>query len=1535
MNNLTTRKIVLGILMTLVLAFSVQGIADALTFGTTRTNDLQTIVRGGTFNVTFAVNLETDSLKSAYTAYTASYTDTNGIVYVYDDTNGNSSYNSGEPRTTRSNAYHYNNEAVRISVSGAGARITSIGTNTITPAGSITLRDGGSGAEELVASVQVNCSTSSHGEVTITASDATPSEDYPSGVRRAPNFVLTTYVTQYNQAVGPTKTIRLVGLTNGVAIGYDDQRDQPIYNGDGSHYPVTYTVTGGGTVQIQEGTRLGTAAATLSTSTAAKVLLSMEGVTNTVTAALGGSFETSEGIYIFGNPQLNITGGNNQSGAPNATLTTDLAVTLLDNAGTPTGVVGVPIKFDVTDKSPSGGILSQVTGTTIVNDSNEVISSPIPGSEMYVRTGTGGVATISFQLGTIPGGQTVTASALGIARLTKTIRATATGTPATRQLFAEEIDRQGNTNIYTLVARVENGGQPDPGEVITFTTTKGLLTGKGLNTNGTTVTATSITAKTVYEATNAAGKARVTYNIGDAAGDAEVVASISVVAGSVISQLQEKIFNVRGGGSSQGPQPQPQPQPGAGTLTVSPTSITGAPDSIQRLTIDAGAPNVLVLVLESNEFNNASGGNIVQPEPTDAAGVTTASITLPTAVGSYGDLSLVAQGYPRVPVPVTVTAATTPAALTASPATISGAPGSPQRILATARNAAGDPVDNLPVTFTIVDVARIAQSSGIQNTGVSGIAAWTFRLPTTPGSYTLNIAATGYESTTVSLNVVGVAPATGIRLLVTDGNNQTGEPGTRLSDPLVVTVVDSRRQGVAGQLVQFTVTSGGGRVSPANATTNASGQAQTRLILGRTAGTNTVVATLNGVSITFTATAALAPAFLDIDSGNNQRGTVNNELADPLVAIVEDSSGNGVANVRVDFRVTSGSARLSQRGTGLAARVFTDRTGRAETPLTPTGTGTITVRATATGLNPVEFTITTGPPPASLTKVSGDNQAGNPGSALANPLVVQVQDAEGGAVDGVMVTFEVTAGGGTLSAETATTNAQGRAQTSLTLGSEREINSVRASVTGLDAVTFNTSVDAVIHVAAANRPVMYWIDGGALYRLAGAKAVRIAASANDVAFDMTSGKIYWIEGTSATTGRIHSANVDGTGAAVVKALTSVPMGLAIDGANGKLYLTNSWGKIQRMNVDGSQFETNLIVGLGNPMSIAVASGKVYWTDASGSVRYANTEGTKIVRNIATGSGALGGIAAGSNKVYWTEQTGNATGRIRSANLDGSGIADLFSLTAVPAGIAVDGNNVYWANGWGKVQRRNIDGSKFQDLVTGLMAPGAVAIDGANVATPTPTPTPQPPTTAKSKYDVNNDGTVDNVDVGIVVAATLSGTYQASLDVNDDGKVDLSDVVAISQNVDNSGAAAAPALRTRLSSVQIDRIQEQIDLLLGMNDRSPGALYTLAYLQNLLAVARPAETQLLANYPNPFNPETWIPYELATDTNVKLTIYNAQGIVVRTLELGHQTAGYYTGRDRAAYWDGRNSFGELVASGLYFYQLETDKTSSMRKMVILK
>ena len=107
------------------------------------------------------------------------------------------------------------------------------------------------------------------------------------------------------------------------------------------------------------------------------------------------------------------------------------------------------------------------------------------------------------------------------------------------------------------------------------------------------------------------------------------------------------------------------------------------------------------------------------------------------------------------------------------------------------------------------------------------------------------------------------------------------------------------------------------------------------------------------------------------------------------------------------------------------------------------------------------------------------------------------------------------------------------------------------------------------------------------------------------------------------------------------------------------------------------------------------------------------------------------------------------------------------------------------------------------------------------------------------------------------------------------------------------------------------------------------------LPDLVTYEIPAQTELLANYPNPFNPETWIPYRLAEDGNVALSIYGASGSLVRTIDVGFTPAAVYEGRSDAIYWDGRNNFGEQVSSGIYFYHLNAGDFSATRKMVIVK
>lgn len=96
-----------------------------------------------------------------------------------------------------------------------------------------------------------------------------------------------------------------------------------------------------------------------------------------------------------------------------------------------------------------------------------------------------------------------------------------------------------------------------------------------------------------------------------------------------------------------------------------------------------------------------------------------------------------------------------------------------------------------------------------------------------------------------------------------------------------------------------------------------------------------------------------------------------------------------------------------------------------------------------------------------------------------------------------------------------------------------------------------------------------------------------------------------------------------------------------------------------------------------------------------------------------------------------------------------------------------------------------------------------------------------------------------------------------------------------------------------------------------------------------------ETKFLPNYPNPFNPETWIPYQLAKAADVSVNIYDVSGHLIRTISVGFKPIGYYLTRERAAYWDGRNATGEPVSSGVYFLHFIAGDFSATQRIVVLK
>ena len=206
------------------------------------------------------------------------------------------------------------------------------------------------------------------------------------------------------------------------------------------------------------------------------------------------------------------------------------------------------------------------------------------------------------------------------------------------------------------------------------------------------------------------------------------------------------------------------------------------------------------------------------------------------------------------------------------------------------------------------------------------------------------------------------------------------------------------------------------------------------------------------------------------------------------------------------------------------------------------------------------------------------------------------------------------------------------------------------------------------------------------------------------------------------------------------------------------------------------------------------------------------------------------------------------------------------------------------------------------------------------------------------YDVNKDGITNILDL-ILVGQDFGKTKStdARADVNGDGRVNISDLILVAQHLGElSGTAAAPSvLVLRSTGLDPTMIQTWIAQAQLENDGSLAFRQGIANLQQLLALLFPKETALLANYPNPFNPETWIPYQLAHASDVQIGIYAINGTLVRTLDLGHQGAGIYQQRTRAAYWDGRNQLGEPVASGVYFYRLTAGDFTATRKMLIRK
>ena len=382
----------------------------------------------------------------------------------------------------------------------------------------------------------------------------------------------------------------------------------------------------------------------------------------------------------------------------------------------------------------------------------------------------------------------------------------------------------------------------------------------------------------------------------------------------------------------------------------------------------------------------------------------------------------------------------------------------------------GSAASGKTVTFSITSGdGNVSLSTTSATTDSNGRASTTLRTGSgSSGTYTVT-ASVGIGSVSTTIEVVETEISeqqqqqpspmpTALAILLDD--YQTGLPGKALPNPFVVEVRNQNGDPLEGVTVRFAVTAGGGSLSHTSVDTDADGLAQTTLTLGNEPGTNTVEASAEGISqsTVFSAEASLPlpiPTRLLTVSGSNQSGMTGEALTNSFVVEVRDQNDDLLEGVTVTFSVSAGGGSLSHTS------VDTDADGLAQTTLTlGNEPGTNTVTASAEGIS--QSTVFSAeaslplPIPTRLLTVSGSNQSGMTGEALTNSFVVEVRDQNDDLLEGVTVTFSVSAGGGSLSHTSVDTDADGLAQTTLTLGNEPGTNTVTASVEGItETVTFN------------------------------------------------------------------------------------------------------------------------------------------------------------------------------------------------------------------------------------------------------------------------------------------------------------------------------------------------------------------------------------------------------------------------------------------------------------------------------------------------
>ena len=522
----------------------------------------------------------------------------------------------------------------------------------------------------------------------------------------------------------------------------------------------------------------------------------------------------------------------------------------------------------------------------------------------------------------------------------------------------------------------------------------------------------------------------------------------------------------------------------------------------------------------------------------------------------------------------------------------------------------------------------------------------------------------------------------------------------------------------------------------------------------------------------------------------------------------------------------------------------------------------------------VEFDNQTHP---ALLKISGDNQKGAASALLSQPFVVEAQDANGSALVGVSVTFAVTVGDGTLNPTITRTNTNGRAQSTLTLGPNLGTNTVQVSATGIQgkvtfhAISDNLPTEFLLSIPAGTNLIHVPLQVTTVNGIA-----KTIESVSDL-YDALGGADtvnFLITHAPATQGWFNYFNPQDKGTAADKLLTH---------------------------------DTGIMANMKAPVSIRL-SGDALGTNGSSIITLhpdMNLVGLPLRdARIARVSDLLMLDGIRGNVPAITVLEGGVLKEVSRAGDDGdieiTGGQSFILRAQRAATVAISGGGWYNSSTIAAAPPMVLSGIRVTDTTPILALRGSIVDEGTGVI--------------KAGLHVKVKNLSTDRALSTVIGDEGNGYQLTVVDVETGRAAQIGDILEILAQSPNPFIGVKPLQYT----VTAEDVKQ-----------------SLIQLPALVAYEIPAETELLANYPNPFNPETWIPYRLAEDAFVTLTIYDKAGQGVRTLEIGHRIASAYENRSNAIYWDGRNDVGERVASGVYFYTLSAGEYFATRRMLIIK